>query len=216
MVEGIAAKMEQGLDRRQAAFETMRELSGAVIATSLVLMAVFIPVSFFPGATGIMYRQFALIIIFSIGISLFNALSFTPSMSALFLHHTEGEGRGLLGWFFRQFNRGFNWVLKQYEGLTKFLIRIRMFVVGVFILGLAATVFIYLSVPSGFVPDEDQGIIVGLIQAPDGVSLASTEKVTQTVYQTLKKEVPELSASLVIGGFGLNGNGPNQGTFFFL
>ena len=215
VVEGIAAKMEQGLDRRQAAFEAMEELSGAVIATSLVLMAVFIPVSFFPGATGIMYRQFALIIIFSIGISLFNALSFTPSMSGLFLHHTEGEGRGPLGWFFRQFNRGFSWVLKKYESLSKFLIRIRMFVVGVFILGLAATVFIYMSVPSGFVPDEDQGIIVGLIQAPDGVSLASTEKLTQTVYQTLKKEVPEMAASLVIGGFGLSGNGPNQGTFFF-
>ncbi|MHC5777042.1 efflux RND transporter permease subunit [Nostoc sp.] len=215
VVEGIAAKMEQGLDRRQAAFEAMGELSGAVIATSLVLMAVFIPVSFFPGATGIMYRQFALIIIFSIGISLFNALSFTPSMSGIFLHHTEGEGRGPLGWFFRQFNRGFSWVLEQYERLTKFLIGVRMFVVGLFILGLAATVFIYMSVPSGFVPDEDQGIIVGLIQAPDGVSLASTEKLTQTVYQTLQKEVPEMAASLVIGGFGLNGNGPNQGTFFF-
>ncbi|MEH2361026.1 efflux RND transporter permease subunit [Nostoc sp.] len=215
VVEGIAAKMEQGLDRRQAAFEAMGELSGAVIATSLVLMAVFIPVSFFPGATGIMYRQFALIIIFSIGISLFNALSFTPSMSGLFLHHTEGEGRGPLGWFFRQFNRGFSWVLEQYERLTKFLIGVRMFVVGLFILGLAATVFIYMSVPSGFVPDEDQGIIVGLIQAPDGVSLASTEKLTQTVYKTLQKEVPEMAASLVIGGFGLNGNGPNQGTFFF-
>ncbi|MEH1925921.1 efflux RND transporter permease subunit [Nostoc sp.] len=215
VVEGIAAKMEQGLDRRQAAFEAMGELSGAVIATSLVLMAVFIPVSFFPGATGIMYRQFALIIIFSIGISLFNALSFTPSMSGLFLHHTEGEGRGPLGWFFRQFNRGFSWVLEQYESLSKFLIRIRMFVLGLFILGLAATAFIYISVPSGFVPDEDQGIIVGLIQAPDGVSLASTEKVVNTVSQTLKKEVPEMEASLVIAGFGLNGNGPNQGTFFF-
>ncbi|MEH1910380.1 efflux RND transporter permease subunit [Nostoc sp.] len=215
VVEGIAAKMEQGLDRRQAAFEAMGELSGAVIATSLVLMAVFIPVSFFPGATGIMYRQFALIIIFSIGISLFNALSFTPSMSGLFLHHTEGEGRGPLGWFFRQFNRGFSWVLEQYESLSKFLIRIRMFVLGLFILGLAATAFVYISVPSGFVPDEDQGIIVGLIQAPDGVSLAYTEKVVNTVSQTLKKEVPEMEASLVIAGFGLNGNGPNQGTFFF-
>ncbi|MEH1784451.1 efflux RND transporter permease subunit [Nostoc sp.] len=215
VVEGIAAKMEQGLDRRQAAFEAMGELSGAVIATSLVLMAVFIPVSFFPGATGIMYRQFALIIIFSIGISLFNALSFTPSMSGLFLHHTEGEGRGPLGWFFRQFNRGFSWVLEQYESLSKFLIRIRMFVVGLFILGLAATAFIYISVPSGFVPDEDQGIMVGLIQAPDGVSLASTEKIVNTVSQTLKKEVPEMETSLVIAGFGLNGNGPNQGTFFF-
>jgi HAE1 family hydrophobic/amphiphilic exporter-1 len=215
VVEGIAAKMEQGSPPKQAAFEAMGELSGAVIATSLVLMAVFIPVSFFPGATGIMYRQFALIIIFSIGISLFNALSFTPSMSAIFLRHTEGEGRGPLGWFFRQFNRGFSWVLKQYERLTKFLIRIRMFVVGLFILGLAATAFIYISVPSGFVPDEDQGIIVGIIQAPDGVSLAYTEKIVKNVYETLEKEVPEMKASLVIGGFGLNGNGPNQGTFFF-
>jgi HAE1 family hydrophobic/amphiphilic exporter-1 len=214
VVEGIAAKMEQGLDRKQAAFEAMEELSGAVIATSLVLITVFIPVSFFPGATGIMYRQFALIIIFSIGISLFNALSFTPSMSGLFLHHTDDEGRGPLGWFFRQFNRGFSWVLAQYERLTKFLIRIRMFIVGLFILGLAATVFMYISVPSGFVPDEDQGIIVGLIQAPDGVSLTSTEKVVNTVYQTLEKQVPEMEASVVFAGFGLNGNGPNQGTFF--
>ena len=215
VVEGISAKMEQGLPPRQAAFEAMGELSGAVISTSLVLMTVFIPVSFFPGATGIMYRQFALIIIFSIGVSLFNALSFTPSMSSIFLRHTESEGRGPLGWFFRQFNRGFNWMQERYEGLTKFLIRIRMIVLGVFVLGLAATAWIYLSVPTGFVPDEDQGIVVGIIQAPDGVSLASTEKVTQTVYKTLAKEVPEMESSVILAGFGLSGNGPNQGTFFF-
>ena len=214
VVEGVAAKMEQGLDRKQAAFEAMGELSGAVIATSLVVMAVFIPVSFFPGATGIMYRQFALIIIFSIAISLFNALSFTPSMSGLFLHHVNSEGRGPLGWFFRQFNRGFSWLLATYERLTRFLIRIRMVVVGVFVLGLVATVLVYTSVPGGFVPSEDQGMLVGLIQAPDGVSLASTEKVTQSVYQTLVKEVPEMEASMVIAGYGLSGNGPNQGTFF--
>ena len=216
VVEGISAKMEQGLDRRQAAFESMGELSGAVIATSLVLMAVFIPVSFFPGATGIMYRQFALIIIFSIGISLFNALSFTPSMSGLFLRPADSEGHGPLGWFFRQFNRGFSWLLETYERLTQFLIRIRMVVVGVFVLGLAATVFVYTSVPGGFVPPEDQGVVVGLIQAPDGVSLASTEKVAQNVYQTLVKEVPEMKASIIIAGFGLSGNGPNQGTFFLM
>ena len=215
VVEGITAKMETGLTRQEAAFAAMQELSGAVVATSLVLIAVFIPVSFFPGATGIMYRQFALIIIFSIAISLFNALSFTPSMSALFLHHTEGEGRGPLAWFFRQFNRGFSWVLRQYERLSKFLIRIRMIVVGVFVLGLAATVFIYISVPSGFVPEEDQGLVVGLIQTPDGTSLASTEKVMQAVYKTLAKEVPEMDTSILIPGFGLSGNGPNQGTFFF-
>jgi hydrophobic/amphiphilic exporter-1 (mainly G- bacteria), HAE1 family len=215
VVEGIAAKMEQGQTPKQAAFEAMEELSGAVIATSLVLIAVFIPVSFFPGATGIMYRQFALIIIFSIAISLFNALSFTPSMSALFLHRSESEGTGPLGWFFRKFNQGFSQLLTQYERLSAFLIRIRMVVVGVFVLGLIATAFIYSSVPTGFVPEEDQGVIVGIIQAPDGVSLASTEKVTQSVSEILAKEVPEMDTSLVIAGFGLGGNGPNQGTFFF-
>ena len=193
----------------------MGELSGAVISTSLVLMAVFIPVSFFPGATGIMYRQFALIIIFSIGISLFNALSFTPSMSGLFLHHADSEGRGPLGWFFRQFNRGFRWLLEHYERVSKFLIRIRMIVVGVFVLGLGSNrIDLYCPFPTGFVPPEDKGVFVGIIQAPDGVSLASTEKVTQTVYQTLVKEVPEMEASIIIAGFGLSGNGPNQGTFF--
>ena len=140
----FASSLESTRTRSPQAMHA-RKMS-AVIATSLVLIAVFIPVSFFPGATGIMYRQFALVIIFSIAISLFNALSFTPSMSALFLHHTEGEGRGPLGWFFRQFNRGFSWLLAQYEGLTKFLIHIRMVVVGVFILGLVATVWIYISI----------------------------------------------------------------------
>ncbi len=215
VVEGITAKMEQGQPARQAAFEAMEELSGAVIATSLVLIAVFIPVSFFPGATGIMYRQFALIIIFSIAISLFNALSFTPSMSALFLKRNESEGTGPLGWFFHKFNQGFGQLLRQYERLSSFLIRIRMVVVGVFVLGLLATALIYSSVPTGFVPEEDQGVIVGIIQAPDGVSLASTEKVTKSVSEILAKEVPEMDASLVIAGFGLGGNGPNQGTFFF-
>jgi HAE1 family hydrophobic/amphiphilic exporter-1 len=123
-----------------------------------------------------------------------------------------------VGWFFRQFNRGFDWVLAGYERLSKFLIRMRMVVVGVFILGLATTAFVYASVPNGFVPEEDQGVIVGIIQAPDGVSLVSTEKVVNTVVntvaQTLEQSVPEMEASVVIAGFGLGGNGPNQATFF--
>lgn len=117
-------------------------------------------------------------------------------------------------WFFRQFNRGFDWVLAGYERLSKFLIRMWMVVVGVFILGLATTAFVYASVPNGFVPEEDQGVIVGIIQAPDGVSLVSTEKVVKTVAQTLEQSVPEMEASVVIAGFGLGGNGPNQATFF--
>ncbi|BAY50057.1 transporter (plasmid) [Scytonema sp. HK-05] len=213
VVEGIATKMESGMSPRQAASEAMNELTGAVVATSLVLMAVFVPVSFFPGATGIMYKQFALIIIFSIAISCFNALSFTPSMSAILLRHKEGEGGGPFGWFFRQFNRVFNWVIKRYRGIVNFLIRIRIVIVGLFILGLVATGWVYNLVPSGFVPEEDQGIIVGIVQAPDGVPLKYTEKVAADIYQTLK-QVSEIQASVLLPGFGLNGSGPNQGTFF--
>lgn len=89
---------------RQASFAAMNELTGAIIATSLVLMAVFVPVAFFPGATGLLYRQFALIIAFSIAVSVFNALSFSPSIAALLLRPPQAA-RGPLGWFFAKFNR---------------------------------------------------------------------------------------------------------------
>ncbi|MBW4539767.1 MAG: efflux RND transporter permease subunit [Myxacorys chilensis ATA2-1-KO14] len=213
VVENITAKMEQGLNARQASVEAMQELSGAVVATSLVLMAVFIPVSFLPGSTGIMYRQFALIIAFAIAISTFNALTFTPSISAILLRQTDSEGRGPLAWFFRKFNRGFGWVIDRYRSLVNRLIRVRMLVVGVFVLGLAATVMVYTSVPSGFVPDEDQGLFLGIIQAPDGVPLSYTEKVAATVSDTLS-QMPEVETYVLIPGFGLNGSGPNQGAFF--
>lgn len=214
VVEGIATKMEQGMSPSEAAFASMNELTGAVIATSLVLMAVFVPVSFFPGATGIMYRQFALIIVFSIAISVFNALSFTPAMSAILLRPHIGEGRGVLGWFFRRFNHGFAWVVDRYRSLVQFLIHIKMIVIGLFILGLVATVWVYTAVPSGFVPEEDQSLLVGIIQAPDGVPITYTEKVAADVFEILEKQVPEMATTVMLPGFGLNGNGSNQGTFF--
>lgn len=214
VVEGIAGKMEQGMSAKQAAFESMRELTGALIATSLVLMAVFLPVSFFPGATGIMYKQFALIIAFSVAISTFNALSFTPSMAAILLRRQpEGGGRGPLAWFFRQFNRGFTWLVERYRGLVSFLIRIRFLVLALFVAGLVLTGVVYAAVPSGFVPEEDQGLMVGLIQSPTGVSLAYTENMAKQVQQVLS-EVEDIQETVIIPGFGLNGSGPDQGTFF--
>jgi HAE1 family hydrophobic/amphiphilic exporter-1 len=214
VVEGITTKLEQGMSPKQASFEAMRELTGALIATSLVLIAVFVPVSFFPGATGIMYRQFALIIVFSIAISTFNAITFTPSMSAILLRRkAEGGGRGPLNWFFRKFNQGFDWVLERYRNLVSFLIRIRFLILAVFIAGLVLTGLVYKSVPSGFVPDEDQGLFIGIVQAPTGVSLAYTENLANNIHKTLA-QVPEVEHSVIISGFGLNGNGPDQATFF--
>jgi HAE1 family hydrophobic/amphiphilic exporter-1 len=213
VVEAIAAKIQnEGMSARQASFEAMNELTGAVIATSLVLMAVFVPVAFFPGATGLLYRQFALIIAFSIAVSVFNALSFSPSMAAILLRPPQ-EARGPFGWFFRKFNQGFAWVLARYISFVKFLIRLRYLVVAVFVVGLAATFIVFKAVPTGFVPGEDQGSILGLVQGPNIASLQYTENILSKVHESLAK-VPEVQSIATISGFGFNGNAANQGVFF--
>jgi HAE1 family hydrophobic/amphiphilic exporter-1 len=213
VVEAVAGKMQQGMSARQAALESMNDLAGAVISTSLVLIAVFLPVTFFPGATGIMYKQFALIIIFSIIVSTFNALSFSPSMAAILLRPKQGEGRGPLGWFFRKFNRIFEKIIAGYAKLVKVLIKLKIIVFGGFIALLVGTVLLYMAVPTGFIPEEDQGLFLGIIQSPEGVPLNYTNRVADRVYQELK-EVPEVEGTLIVSGFGLNGSGPSRGTFF--
>ncbi len=213
VVEAIAAKIQnEGMSARQASVEAMNELTGALISTSLVLMAVFVPVSFFPGATGLLYKQFALIIAFSIAVSTFNALSFSPSMAAILLR-PPSEARGPLGWFFSKFNQGFGWVRSRYQAIVEFLIRIRYVVIGVFVVGLIATVWIFRAVPSGFVPSEDQGSILGLVQGPDIASLQYTENILDQVQQSLHG-VPEIQSTATIAGSGFNGNTANQGIFF--
>ena len=213
VVEAIAAKVQnESVSARRASFEAMNELTGAVIATSLVLMAVFVPVAFFPGATGLLYRQFALIIAFSIAVSAFNAISLSPSIAALILRPPQ-PARGPLGWFFNKFNGAFAWVLNHYIRLAKFLIRVRYLVIGVFVVGLAATVLMFRVVPAGFVPGEDQGSILGFVQGPNIASLQYTQTVLNQVHQSLAK-VPEIQSTAEISGAGFNGNAANQGIFF--
>ena len=235
VVEGVVTKIGQGMKAKPAAFEAMKELSGALISTSLVLIAVFLPVTFFPGATGVMYKQFALVIIFSVAISTFNALSFSPSMSAILLRPQSSDGRGPLAWFFRKFNQGFEWILDRYRSLLEFLLRIRLLVVALFVLGLFVTYLVYQAVPSGFIPEEDQGLLIGIIQAPEGSSLSYSNQIGADVYKILEQEPgvatlsdvvteqekssrpkAELDSKLTVvaTGFGLSGNGPNRGTFF--
>lgn len=212
VVEAIARKIEQGVRPYQASVEAMEELTGAVVATSLVLMAVFIPVAFFPGSTGKMYQQFALVIAFSIAISTFNALSFSPSISAILLRPPEPR-RGPLGWFFNKFNQILAWIIEKFLAIVKFLIRLRYAVVGLFVVGLAATYLMFTQVPTGFVPNEDQGIVLGIIQAPDGVALNYTDQVITKLEQILQKE-PEIDNVFATSGFGFAGSGSNRGVFF--
>jgi hydrophobic/amphiphilic exporter-1 (mainly G- bacteria), HAE1 family len=212
VVEAVSVKLEQGMKPFDAAVEAMRELTGAIIATSLVLMAVFIPVAFIPGTTGIVFRQFALTVAVSIAISTFNALTFSPSIAALIMRPAQ-PARGPVGWFFGKFNQGFTWFTRRYVGFVSFLTGAKLLVMGVFIAGLLATVFMYRAVPTGFIPEEDQGYFFVIAQAPDGVSL----KYTSAIMDRVAKEVaviPEVQATFLITGFGFDGGASNVGLGF--
>jgi HAE1 family hydrophobic/amphiphilic exporter-1 len=214
VVENIARLIQdEGMPPSQAASESMRELTGAVIATSLVLMAVFVPVAFFPGATGQIYRQFALTIAFSIAISTFLALTLTPSLSALLLGQ-QNQPRGAWGWFFGRINWFLDGMRTLYERSLSYLTRFKVIVVLLFIASLGVTAWLYQTVPTAFLPDEDQGRIFTIIQAPQGVSLNYTSKVMQRVEQEILK-LPEVDNTFAVGGFGFGGgNTANSGVIF--
>jgi hydrophobic/amphiphilic exporter-1 (mainly G- bacteria), HAE1 family len=193
----------------EAASTAMGEVTSAVIATALVLGAVFVPVAFFPGTTGRLYQQFALTIAVSMGISAFNALTLTPALSAVLL----GRGEKPKGMFFRGVNRVIDGGTAGLVAMLRRLIRVRALVAIVFVGLLAATYWVYRSVPSGFVPDEDQGYVMVLIQAPPGASLDYTMNIVKQAERIMLK-LPETLQMFAAGGFGFVGTSPNQGILF--
>ncbi len=211
VIENIARHVAEGeRDVRKAAAAAMREVTGAVIATSLVLIAVFVPVALFPGTTGILFRQFALTIAVSISISSFNALTLTPSLSALLL----GRERGKKGRFFTAVDA---WIQRSTQGYVTSLRRflgLRKAALALFVGGLGLTWLVYERVPKAFVPDEDQGWGMVLVQAPEGASLQYTKKIGEQVQAILAK-VPEMDTVFAVTGFSFGGNAPNRGMIFF-
>ncbi|MGF1673531.1 MAG: efflux RND transporter permease subunit [Rivularia sp. (in: cyanobacteria)] len=213
VVEDISRLInEKGMSPKQAASAAMSELTGAVIATSLVLMAVFIPVAFFPGSTGNIYRQFALTIAFSIAISTFLALTLTPALSGLlFRRRTESSG------FLQKIFDGINWFLDAvkngYESSLQALIHLKFIVLIVFAALLVTTGWLYNIVPQAFLPEEDQGYFITIIQGPEGVSLNYTSQVMAQVEQKIL-DLPEVVGTFAIGGFGFSGSTANNGVIF--
>jgi HAE1 family hydrophobic/amphiphilic exporter-1 len=213
VVENITTFIQdRGMNPGQAASESMKELFGAVIATSLVLMAVFVPVAFFPGTTGALYRQFALTIAFSIAISTFLALTLTPSLSALLLRQGQ-KPKGWMGWIFDRFNGFLDWTRNGYQRSLRSLTRIKAIVIGLFIVFLGATVWLFQSVPTAFLPDEDQGYFITIVQGPEGVSLNYTSDVMRKAEEILLKE-PEVLGTFAVGGFSFSGSTANSGLIF--
>ena len=212
IVEAIAGKLDTGMRPRQAALDSMEELGGAVVSTSLVLMCVFIPVSFFPGTTGIVYRQFAITIAVAVAVSTFNALSFSPTMSAILLRPKQ-QIHGPLKLFFDWFNGFFEWVKGGYARLIGFLTRIQVVVLTVFCIGMVATVWMYSIVPGGFIPAEDQGYFFTITEAPPGVSLQYTEEISNKALTEIMK-FEEVEHAAALNGWSFDGQNSNKGTAF--
>ena len=209
VIENVERHIREGQsDARLAASAAMEQVAGAVVATSLVLIAVFVPVAFFPGTTGILFRQFALTIAFSVAISAFNALTLSPALAALLLGRSEAHG-----WFFRLFNRGVAAGTTAYQTTLRFALRHRLAVFGAFLACAGAAWWIFKGVPKSFVPEEDQGYMIVALQGPPGASLEYTARVADQAAAVLDSQ-PELEGTWVVAGSGAGGNASNLGVLY--
>jgi HAE1 family hydrophobic/amphiphilic exporter-1 len=210
VIENIERHMSEGEhDSRKAAAAATAEITSAVIATSLVLVAVFVPVAFFPGTTGIMFRQFALTIAFSIAISAFNALTLAPVLASIFLRDSHRKK----WWLLQKFDDSVSAVTRSYRGLLHHVLKYKLVMVVLFFAGLGATYMVLKHVPAGFVPDEDQGYFIIVIQAPSGASLEYTKGIGKQISAMLA-HVPESEGTFSVAGFSFAGAAPNQGLIF--
>ncbi len=210
VIENIERVMhERKLSAVQAAREGMREVTSAVISISIALVAVFLPVALFPGTTGAIYRQFALTIAAAVTISAFCALTLTPALSALLLKRHEGPK-----WIgYRKIDTWLDRLRDGYSKMLRRLLRHPLWVVAGFLLCLGATVLLVRTVPTGFIPDEDQGYIIVAVQGPEGTSLNQTEQVIRKVEGVLQQQ-PEVVKMFAVGGYSQLGSGPNMAMLF--
>ncbi len=214
VVENVERIMsEEGLSPLEATRKAMRQISGAIIGVTVVLISVFVPLAFFAGSTGNIYRQFSAVMVASIGFSAFMALSLTPALCATLLKPVEAghhhEKTGFFGWF----NRGFARTAKGYESVVARVLRraARYLVIYVAIIG--AVVFTYTRLPSSFLPQEDQGNIIVNVQLPPGATQERALSVMQQVEGFILKQ-PEVQSMVGVMGFSFSGQGQNAGLAF--
>ncbi len=202
VVEAVQKKIDDdGMDPKAATKEAMKEVTGPIVATTVVLIAVFIPVAFMGGISGQLYKQFALTLAVSVGISSVNALTFSPAMCALLLRPQQ-QARGPLGWFFGKFNKYFDIITKGYTATVRLIIRKSVIALIVFAVLMGATWTLFGTVPTGFVPDEDQGYFMVNVQLPEGASLARSDVAVAEVEALLHDE-PGVKSFFALGGFNL-------------
>ncbi|MEM1362207.1 MAG: multidrug efflux RND transporter permease subunit [Pseudomonadota bacterium] len=211
VVENVSRHIENGeTDAREAARRAMNEVTGPIVATSLVLMAVFIPIALMPGLTGKLYQQFALTIASAVAISAINALTLSPALCGVLL-----GGSGSKAKLIQRFDAGFAWFTRKYEATVGWFIRLWPLVTLGFAGLLAGTVYMFTVVPTGFIPNEDQGYFIISVETPEGTALGQTQKVVDKAYDILDK-LPGVEGVVSFAGFSAltNTDAPNQGNLF--
>jgi hydrophobe/amphiphile efflux-1 (HAE1) family protein len=198
VVEAVQRHIDDGMPRREATIQAMKEVSGPVVAIAFILAAVFIPVAFMGGISGQIYRQFALTIAVSVLLSAFNALSLSPALSALLLK-PQHESRGIIARAFGKFNQAFEWTTKKYLGGVRFLIRRTAIALVALVAFAAGAGLLFRVLPAGFLPDEDQGVLFVAVRLPDGASLERNIKVTSEV-EHIAMGLPGVAAVTTFGG----------------
>ncbi len=217
VVEGVHAKLDQGYkSAREASIDAMSELGGAIVSITLVMMSVFIPVSFMGGTAGTFYRQFGLTMAISIGFSALNALTLSPALCALFLkpHKAEhGEKKmSMIDRFHTSFNAAYDSLLSSYKKRVVFFIHKKWFSMGLVAVSIVLLVFFMNTTPTGMVPTEDTGTIMGAVTLPPGTSQERAMEIMDKVDSLIAAE-PAVSSRTIVSGFGfIGGEGPSYGS----
>ncbi len=222
VVENVERNIALGLSPVDATRKAMNEVTGPIVATALVLCAVFIPTAFISGLSGMFYKQFAITIAISTVISAFNSLTLSPALSALLLrdHHAPKDAPtrvldAVFGWFFRPFNRFFDWASRRYSAAVARVIRVSAVALFVYAGLVVLTGRVFQAVPAGFIPNQDKQFLICVAQLPDAASLDRTDAVIRRM-SDLALKVPGVAASVAFPGLSPNGftASPNSGIAF--
>ncbi|MBR2372755.1 MAG: multidrug efflux RND transporter permease subunit [Lentisphaeria bacterium] len=201
VAENVSRLMEEeGLPPREAAWKSMEEVTGPVIATTAVLLAMFVPICFLPGITGVIYRQFGVTISIAVAISSINALTLSPALCAMLLK--QGNSGGSDFFIFRWFNKFFDWCTKRYSKLAGFFINHISAVIIILVLLFFGCWKFYSLLPTGFIPEEDQGSLFVNIQLPDAASLSRTTAIVKRFDEKIRK-IPGVQATMSVPGFSI-------------
>jgi len=217
VVEAVHAKMEEGATNAKTATKSaMSEISGAIISITLVMSAVFIPVSFISGSSGVFYQQFGITLAIAILISAVNALTLSPALAALFLkphNPSEEHKKGLKQRFFTAFNTGFDTITDKYVGSVKVFAKNKWLTIGSLVVFTVLTIFMFKTTPTGFIPNEDKGIIFADVTMPPGTTLEETQKTVKQL-DSIYESMDIVKARMNITGFSIL-NSVNGGSYGF-